>query len=161
MQKTPHPQDPTPPDCFRQAEVEAFQTFEAQILATVNYYLWRASSKTSFLYAVELYFENGETLLLSSGESSETIQIISAEDLVGTAKKLQSLHGEALIQRIVANVQPLWRDVVGAALLEIRLARHESGLYHNDALLLNFGEKQIMLELGEKDGLVLGEYDFE
>jgi len=154
-----HKADSTPPNCFRQAEVEAFQTFEGQMLATVNYYLWRASPKTSFLYSVELYFENGETLLLSSGESAEAIQIISAESLVETALKLQSFHGEALIQRIVANVQPLWRDVVGATLQEIRLSRHESGLYHNDALLLDFGEKQILLELGEKEGLVLGEFD--
>jgi len=149
----------TPNDCFQQSEVEAFQAFEGQKLETVNYYLWRASPKSSFLYAIELYFENGETLLLSSGESSEAIGIISAEALVETARKLQVLHGEALIQRIVANVQPLWRDVVGANLQEIRLARHESGLYHNDALLLDFGEKQIMLELNEKDGLILREFE--
>ncbi|MBC7777155.1 MAG: hypothetical protein H7246_17115 [Phycisphaerae bacterium] len=151
-------QDPTPPDCFRQAELEAFQTFESQRLETANYYLWRASSKTSFLYAIELYFDNGETLLLSSGEDSEAIRMITPESLVKTAHNLQSLHSEAVIQRIVANVQPLWRDVVGATLQEIRLSRHESGLYQNDALLLNFGEKQILLELSEKEGLILGEY---
>ncbi len=149
----------TPPDCFQQSEVEAFQAFEGQKLETANYYLWRASAKSSFLYAIELYFESGETLLLSSGDGTEAIHIISAEALVKTAQKLQALHGEALIQRIVANIQPLWRDVVGASLQEIRLARHESGLYHNDALLLDFGEKQIMLELSEKDGLVLGEFE--
>ena len=158
MQETPHAKDPTPPDCFRQAEVETFQTFEGQRLEIANYYLWRASSKTSFLYAIELYFDNGETLLLSSGEDSEAIHIISAEALVKTAKNLQSIHSEVVIQRIVANVQPLWRDVVGTSLQEIRLARHESGLYHNDSLLLGFETKQILLELAEKEGLVVGEY---
>ncbi|MBK6996686.1 MAG: hypothetical protein IPH31_17795 [Lewinellaceae bacterium] len=69
MQETPHPQDPTPPDCFRQAEVEAFQTFEGQILATVNYYLWRARLQNVFSLRGGTVFENGETLLLSSGES--------------------------------------------------------------------------------------------
>ncbi|MDO8365998.1 MAG: hypothetical protein Q7T20_04310 [Saprospiraceae bacterium] len=158
MPDIPHAQDPTPPDCFRQAEVETFQTFEDQRLATVNYYLWRANSKTSFLYAVELFFDHGETLLLSCGEDSEAIQIITPGSLVETAKKLQLLHSEAVIQRIVANIQPLWRDVVGETLQEIRLSRHESGLYQNDALLLNFGEKQILIELSEKEGLILGEY---
>jgi hypothetical protein len=158
MQETSHTQDPTPPNCFKQAEVEAFQSFEGQRLETVNYYLWRASSKTSFLYSVELYFDNGETLLLSSGEDSEAIRIITPESLVKTAQNLQVLHSETVIQRIVANVQPLWRDVVGAVLQEIRLSRHESGLYQNDALLLIFGEKQILLELAEKEGMVVGEY---
>jgi hypothetical protein len=157
---THDPHDPTPPDCFRQSELEAFQTFENQILATVNYYLWRSNSKSAFLYALELYFENGETLLVSSGESSDAIRVISAESLVETAQKLKELHGEALIQRIVANVQPLWNDVIGSVLEGIRLSRQEeNGLYSNDAMLLDFGEKQIMLELSEKDGLELGEYD--
>jgi len=158
MPETPHAQDPTPADCFQQTEVETFQTFEGQKLETANYYLWRASSKSSFLYAIELFFDNGETLLLSSGEDSEAIRLITAEFMVKTAKNLQSIHREAVIQRVVANVQPLWRDVVGTTLQEIRLARHESGLYHNDALLLGFETKQILLELSEKEGLVLGEY---
>jgi len=157
---THNPHDPTPPDCFRQSELEAFQSFENQTLATANYYLWRSNSKSAFLYALELYFENGQTLLLSSGESSDAIRIISAESLVETAQKLKELHGEALIQRIVANVQPLWNDVVGSVLEGIRLSRQEeNGLYSNDAMLLDFGEKQIMLELSEKDGLELGVYD--
>lgn len=157
---THDPHDPTPPDCFRQSELEAFQTFENQILATVNYYLWRSNSKSAFLYALELYFENGETLLVSSGESSDAIRIISAESLVETAQKLKELHGEALIQRVMANVQPLWNDVIGSVLEGIRLSRQEeNGLYSNDAMLLDFGEKQIMLELSEKDGLELGVYD--
>lgn len=157
---THNPHDPTPADCFRQSELEAFQSFESQTLATVNYYLWRSSSKSAFLYALELYFENGETLLLSSGESSDAIRIISAESLVETARKLKELHGEALIQRIVANVQPLWKDVIGSTLAGIRLSRQEGNdLYSNDAMLLDFEEKQIMLELSEKEGLELGMYD--
>ncbi len=151
--------DPTPSDCFRQSEVETFQAFEGQKLQTVNYYLWRANQRSSFLHAIELYFVNGETLLLSSGESSDAIQIIGAEALVQTAQKLKEMHGEALIQRIVADIQPLWRDVIGASLQEILLTRNEAGLYSNEALLFDFGEKQIMLELSEKEGLELGEYD--
>ena len=161
MEGTPNAQDPTPADCFRQSEVEAFQICEGQRLETANYYLWRTSARLSFLYALELQFENGETLLLSSGEDTDSIRLITPESLVETALKLQALHSEALIQRIIANIQPLWRDVVGLTLEEIRLSRHEKGLYHNDALLFAFGEKQILLELSEKDGLILGEYDLE
>ena len=161
MQEHSAHQAPTPPDCFLQKEVEVFQTFENQRLAAVNYYLWRANVKSSFLYALELYFENGETLLLTSGEDTGAIRIISAATLVATAQKLKSLHGEATIQRIAANIQPLWRDVIGLSLEEIRLSSNESGLYLNDAVLFYFGETQILLELSEKDGLILGEYAFD
>lgn len=159
MMLQPNQQDPTPPDCFRQSEVAAFQTFENQILQTVNYYVWRSNPKSAFLYALELFFENGGTLLLSSGESSEAIRIITPEALVQTARKLQDLHGEALIQRIVASIQPIWREVIGSTLREILLTRHETGLYSNEALLLDFDKKQIFLELSEKDGLEVGEYE--
>ncbi len=158
MKENSPEQDPTPPDCFRQTEVEAFQLFENQQLGTVHYYLWRQNAKSAFLYAIEFYFENGETLLLSSGENSDGIRMITPADLVATASKLQALHGEAMIQRLVANVQPLWRDIIGASLQEIQLTRNESGLYSNDAILFDFGATQIMLELSEKHGLELGEY---
>ena len=158
MQETPLATAPTPPDCFRQQELETFQAFENQTLGTVHYYLWPANPEPAFLYALELYFENGETLLLSSGESTEAIRLISAESLVETARKLQEIHGQALLQRMVANVQPLWQGAIGQELAAIQLSRHESGLYRNDALLLDFGAKQIFLQLSEKDGLELGLY---
>lgn len=161
MEENPQQHDPTPLECFRQTEVEQFQSFENQDLGAVHYYVWRHNAKSAFLYALELYFVNGTTLLISSGEGSDAIRIITAESLVQTAQKLKELHGEALIQRIVANMQPLWRDILGASLEEVRLSRHESGLYSNDALLLDFGISQILVALNEKDGLELGTYDLE
>ncbi|MFN0216443.1 MAG: hypothetical protein ACKVT2_19460 [Saprospiraceae bacterium] len=162
MQINPLPNDPTSPDCFQQWELELFQTFENTILNTVNYYLWRTNKKSSFLFALELFFENGKTLLLSSGEDSEQIQVITPESLTRTAKKLQLIHDEALIQRIAANIQPLWRDLIGTALQGIRLSIHaETGLYRNDAMLLEFDGTRILLELSEKDGLLLGQDNFE
>ncbi len=158
MQETPLSQDPTPPDCFRQSELEAFQSFENQKLGAIHYYLWPANPESAFLYALELYFENGKTLLLSSGESTESIQVISAESLVGTARKLQEIHGKAIIQRLVANAQPLWQGAIGQLLQAIQLSPQENGLYRNDALLLDFGEKKILLQLSRQDGLELGVY---
>lgn len=160
MSKTPLAPDSIPPDCFRQSEVETLQTFDHQTLGAVHYYLWRASAQSAFLYALEMYFDNGKTLLLSSGESSEAIQLIAPQALVDTAVQLKNLEGTAIIQHLVANVQPIWRDVLGMPLQNIQLSRHEgTGLYRNDALLLDFGAKQILIELSEKDGLELGEYD--
>jgi hypothetical protein len=154
-----HPIAAPPPDCFRQEELEAFQTFESQVLQTLRYYLWRSGgSAGALLYALELCFADGAALLLSGGEDSEAIAILDPESLVETARKLQALHGQAVIERMSADAQPLWAGALGQALQGIRLSRHENGLYRNDALLLDFGEKRILLRLGEREGLELSEF---
>lgn len=159
MMQHPPKLDPIPDNCFRQSELEAFQSLENQPLEIVNYYLWQVQGSSGFLYALELYFSHGETLLLSCGEDSDAIRVISAASLVETARKLQEIHGVALMQRMAAHAQPLWEGALGQALQGIRLSRQENGLYANDALLLDFGSKRIFVQLSEKEGLELGVYD--
>ncbi len=156
-------QDPTPPECFRFEELQAFQAVESAALVDVNYFLWLNNTEPDqppyrFLYAVELVFEGGGALLLSSGEDSEAIRLLSAENLLKTAQALQALHRQMTIQRLAAGAFPLWSDVLGQPLQAVRLTRHESGLYLNDALVFDFGEKQILVQLSPKEGLELGPY---
>jgi len=155
--------DPTPPGCFRLEELQILQSFENQLTADANYYLWlnrpqEGSAPQRFLYALELVFDNAGSLLLSSGEDSEAIRLIEAEELVETARRLQQLHGQAVIQRVPAGGQPLWRGFIGKTLSGIRLSRNEAGLFLNDALLLDFGERRILVRLAEREGLLAGEY---
>lgn len=155
--------DPTPPECFRLEDLEIFQTFENQTLVDVNYYLWlhqpdEGTAPHRFLYTLELVFDTPGSLLLSSGDDSEAIRIITATDLLETSHRLQQLHGKPSIQRIAAGIQPLWREVVGKTLGDIRLSRNEAGLFLNDALLLDFTDHRILVRLAEKDGLLVGEY---
>lgn len=155
--------DPTPPDCFCLEELQAFQSFETQALVDVNYYLWLNNTQTDalpyrFLYCLELIFDRNGALLLSSGEDSTSIRIISAEGLIETARALQSLHEKISIQRVNGGALPLWEPAVGQALQAVRLSRHESGLYLNDALVLDFGATQILIQLSPKEGLELGAY---
>lgn len=163
MQTHDFAQDPTPPNCFRLEELKAFQTFEQQSLVDVNYYLWLNRVETGeaplrFLYVLELIFEQPEALLLSSGEDSAAIGIITPEALVKTAGQLQTLHGRVSVQRVSAGAFPLWQPVIGHPLAGIRLSKTEQGLYLNDALLLDFGIRKVVVQLGMKDGLEIGEY---
>ena len=64
-----------------------------------------------------------------------------------------------LIQRISALAQPLWQGATGKILEAIRLSRNEQGLYQNDAVLFDFGSKQILLQLSELEGLELGRWE--
>jgi hypothetical protein len=153
-------QPSVPPDCFRLEELEQFQSFENQTLVEVNYYLWlhsaalaQTSGHQGFLYFLELVFEGGDPLLLSSGEDSAAIRVSSAAALLDTARRLQALHGRAAIQRMRANTSPIWQPLLGKTLSDINLARHESGLYANHALQLDFGDRQIVVQLAEKEGL--------
>lgn len=160
---TSHPPepDPTPPDCFRLEELELFQTFENRVLADVNYYRWLQGAEAAdhFLFYLELIFEQEPTLLLTSGEDSAAIRIGSAADLVKTARALQALHGQSVIQRLPAANSPLWQPVVGRALEAVRLSKNEQGLYDNDALLLDFGASRILVQLSPDAGLQLTIYD--
>jgi hypothetical protein len=163
MENQAQPDDPTPAGFFRLEEIQALQTFEKQQLAAVNYFIWHNQPKAGemphrFLYALELAFDSGNSLLLSSGEDSEAVQILKAENLLETAEKLQRLHGKKIIQRIPASVQPLWRQVVEKNLENILLSRNEAGLYLNDSILLDFGEHRILIRLAEKEGLLAGAF---
>lgn len=155
--------DPTPSDCFQLRELEILQSFDNHELIDVNYYLWLNQTETGdaplrFLYTLELVFEGVGPLLLSSGEDSEAIRLIGAEDLLETARRLQQLHGKVLIQRVSAGAQPLWRESIGKYLKGIRLSRNETGFFLNDALLLDFGERRILVRLHEREGLLAGEW---
>jgi hypothetical protein len=155
--------DPTSPDYFKLEEIQMLQTFEKQRLAAVNYYIWHNQPEAGamphrFLFALELAFDSGKTLLLSSGEDSEAIRIIKAENLLETAEKLRSLHGKKIIQRIPAGIQPVWREAVGKNLENILLSRNEAGLYPNDSILFDFGEHRILVRLAEKEGLLAGAF---
>ena len=154
---------PTPPDCFMLEEIQALQSFEKQVLDNVTYYIWHNQPEAGamphrFLYALELVFDTGESLLLSSGDDSESIRLLTAENLVDTAEKLKRLHGKPVMQRIPAGMQPVWREVTGKILQHIRLSRNEAGFYLNDAVLLDFGDRRVLVRLSEREGLLAGAY---
>jgi hypothetical protein len=163
MENNARDNDPTPPDCFLLEEIQALQSFEKQVLNSVNYYIWHNQPEAGamphrFLYALELVFGSGESLLLSSGDDSEAIHLLTAEQIAETAQRLQRMHGKPVIQRVTVGIQPLWREVVGKTLQHIRLARNEAGLYLNDAALLDFGEHRVLVRLSEREGLLAGGY---
>ncbi len=155
--------EPTPPGCFPLEALQAFQRVEACALIDVNYYLWLNNTEADkppyrFLYCLELVFDQQGALLLSSGEDTTAIRIISAETLIKTARDLQKLHNQVSIRRVNCADFPLWQPAVGAALQAVRLSRNDDGYYLNDALVLDFGARCILVGLNEGDGLALGEY---
>ncbi len=154
-----HSDEQTPPDCFRIDELQALQSFEHHLLADVNYYLWlnRAGDSSEivyrFLYFLELIFEDNGSLLLTSGEDSTAIRVSDAEMLLHTARELQNLHSQVSIQRLNAGAFPLWQPAIGKNLAAINLPRHENGLFANDALQLDFGSHQLIIQLSQNEGL--------
>mgnify|MGYP007073212637 CR=1 FL=1 len=163
MQNNDSAQDPTPATCFRLEELQAFQAVEACALLDVNYYLWLNNTDPEkppyrFMYCLELIFERQGALLLSSGEDSTAIRVISAETLIKTARTLQSLHKQVSIQRVSAGAFPVWQPAIGQLLQAVRLSRDTSGLYLNDALVLDFGRNRVLISLSRREGLEVGDY---
>lgn len=148
-----------PTDCFDLAALQHFQAFEGQILKDVLYYYWlhpEREGSSGFLYYVEWVFDSNDALLLSAGQDSTALRVGAAADLVGTAGRLQALHGRAIIQKAQAGRAELWWPFLGRPLQSIRLSRRDdSEWYANDALLLDFGEAAILVRLHEVEGLAV------
>ena len=153
-----------PPDCFKLEELEAFRTFEGHLLTDVNYYIWLnqiegEAAPYRFLYFLELVFDAGESLLLTSGEDSVAIRIGTAAELIQTAETLRQMHGKLGIQRTNAGASPVWQSAIGKPLAAVQLSRNEAGLSLNDALLLDFGARQVLVRLAAQEGLAVGVYE--
>jgi hypothetical protein len=150
-----------PPDCFQMEAIETFQSFEGAVLEGVNYYVWLhydgdGGAHFRFLYALQLVFGPEQALLLSSGEDSSHIQVLTSADLIETAKRLRELHVKAVMQVIPASAQALWQDLIGQPLDGVRLSKNETGLYLNDALQLDFPKGKIGVRINlDGEGLVL------
>lgn len=150
---------PVPSDCFRLEDLEYFQTLENQVLVSATYYIWlhadplARQENRGFLYFLALIFGDQNSLFLTSGEDSTAIQVSTEADLLDTASRLHVLHGQASIQRLQADTSPIWQSLIGTSLIAINLSRHESGLYANTALELDFGDSQIVVQLAPKEGL--------
>ena len=152
---TMHP----PADCFDLATLQHFQAFEGQVLKDVLYYYWlhpEREGSSGFLYYVEWVFDSNDALLLSAGQDSTALRVGTAADLVGTAGRLQDLHGKPIIQKAQAGRTSLWQPFLGRPLQSIRLSRRDdSEWYANDALLLDFGEAAMLVRLHEVEGMAV------
>jgi hypothetical protein len=94
-------------------------------------------------------------LFVSSGEDSEAIRVVDAATVVKTAAALRALHQTETIEQIQAGNQPIWQPFIGKTLEAIRLSKHASGLYSNDAILLDFITESIIVALSPDYGLTL------
>ena len=146
-----------PPGHFQLEEIQTLRSFEYLTLSGIDYYLWVNESQTGaghFLLALELRFESGPSLLLSSGEDSEGISVSSPEQLLEMASRLFQLNGKPVVQRLKRDEHPFWQPYLMKQLKAVRLSRSDEGLYLNDALLLDFGGESVLVSLRpEQEGL--------
>lgn len=154
-----------PPDCFSQEEIEQFQLVENQRLEAVSHYFWLKteveSEPPSHLFFIELVFENHGSLLLTSGEDSMQISLASPAELIEIASNLQRLNGRVSVSKMEAGGQRPWAEFISQSLVAVRLSRADSGFYRNDAAMLEFGEKSVVICLAEGDGLAVFLKNFE
>ena len=157
---TPDQQHLITPGHFQLAELNTLQSYENKVLADVWYYFRISRNQegnlSRFLYFLELIFDSAASLNFSSGEDTDSLEIVNAETVVQTALDLQAAHGETSIQRAHAGAYPLWESLIGTPLEGARLSKDENGLYFNDAVLLDFGPRRVLVSLSEREGLALG-----
>lgn len=154
------PHQSIPAGHFSLEEIQQFQSHEGQELAGIDYYLWLdtgagdAAPAYQFLFALELRFAAGASLILTTDEDHGDLRITDSAALIKTASALFQLHGRPVIQRLSRDQHSLWQALIGRELAAIRLTRTEEGLYQNDALLLDFGTTGIIIAR-DAQGIVL------
>jgi hypothetical protein len=153
-----------PLECFTEEECRVMQTFRRVAIQDVTYYLWvnrlgEGALPQRFIYYVELIFVDGRTLLFTCGEDSTSIQLGSADALVGMASRLRESQGGAAIQRVLASEMLLWKRFSGQTLEEILLSKNGGGLYLNDVVLLSFSGGGILIGLGVREGLTVSLFE--
>jgi hypothetical protein len=152
-----------PSGFFQLEEVSTFQEMQGEQLAEVTYYFWSHGEKQEqrFLLYIELLFASDNALILTSGEDSDGLKVNDAMSLIQHARTLMERNqGRPAVSQLPASASALWQPLLGKTLAHIRLSKEtESGLYYNDALVLDFADATgIMISLNERGGISVGTY---
>jgi hypothetical protein len=147
---------------FSKTDLEMLQLVENQRLAQANYYIRLpkidAPLRAGFLVFLEMVFENDASLILTSGADSRAISMATAENLVAEATDLHKINGAPLIHSVDALKSPLWAAALSRELEGIRLNQLPDGKLANDSLVFDFGTIQILVFLGERDGMEVAKF---
>lgn len=143
---------------FSQEEVETFHSFDGKVLTSVNYFIWvqPENKQHRFLYCLELLFNIDESLLLMVDEDEDNLKIIGVSEFIAKASSLKERNGgiAVLQQADPSSIEP-WKSVVGSLLLGVRLTAGDEGLYTNDALLLDFVNKGVIVAINDNGGILV------
>ncbi|MFM7152653.1 MAG: hypothetical protein ACKOZV_00850 [Bacteroidota bacterium] len=144
---------------FTLAELQIFQKAENTTLEGVDYYIWLDTESEQpvwqFLLAIELKLGEAGAVIVSAGEDTDAIRVIQQEELLKTAAALFRIHGKPVIQRASRDHQAPWNWVMNSVLQAVRLSRGDEGHYLNDALMLDFGDKGLVIALNQDGGGLL------
>ena len=159
MEMKQNSSDLTPPDCFRLEELEAMRSFENATIQDVHYFICTNPAATgtespAFLFAL-LLIATDKQLLFCSGEDSAALRIMDSDGLASVIRHFGGGGNASNVQRLSASKQAIWENVIGARIQAIQLSRHESNLYRNDAVQLDFESQKIVLSLSEREGMAL------
>lgn len=143
---------------FSQEEVETFHSFAGKVLTSVNYFIWvqPENKQQRFLYCIELLFNLDESLLVMVDEDEYNLKIVGVNEFIAKASSLKDQNsGIAVLQQADPSVIEPWKSVVGSLLLGVRLTAGDEGLYTNDALLLDFVDKGVIVAINDNGGILV------
>jgi hypothetical protein len=147
---------------FSKTDLESMQLVENQRLAQANYYVRLpkigAPIGAGFLVFLEMVFENEASLILTSGADSSAISVATAESLVAEATDLHQKNGAPLLHSVDALRSPLWAAALSRELSGVRFSHLPDGRLANDSLVFDFGTIQILVFLGDRDGMEVAKF---
>jgi hypothetical protein len=147
---------------FTSSEIETLGHLKDKVLSGVFYHHWNNFAKEdsfSILLAAELVFSDGETIVVSSGDSDDLARIMLNHFDIEKEKKLvqDSFKGQVKIESSDEQDTDLWKHLLGRQITDIEL----EAIKVNDKPLathfkLTFGDESLLIRTGsEGDGILI------
>lgn len=142
---------------FSNEEIVTLNALENKHLSSVKYHYWVNNAKANNPYEtldyIEFYFQDG-SLLFFSGKTKEGISI-EKPNIEQERNELKQKFGNQinLVSLDVSNDQ-IWQPALSLALEFVALRKGQEHYYLNDAVLLNFGDYEIIIYHDQESLLV-------
>jgi hypothetical protein len=146
------------PQYFAPYEVQQLHELKGKLLDRVVYTIWRNVAKPAESYEalewLELNFQDGTQLSLTAGEETSGLQLKEFNFGLEQTRVIQQFRGQVELERVEMNDSPIWKNLIGEAVIGIGLVMMDRDLYQNHLLHLEFSPALVEISLGE-EGLVI------
>ncbi len=144
---------------FSDEEIVTLNALENKLLSTIKYHYWvnntQANNPYQTLDYIEFQFIDGSVLFLS-GKTKNGISI-EKPDIEEERRSVKSKFGNNInVISLDMSHEILWQPTLSHHLEYVALRKGQEHHYLNDAVLMNFGEYEILI-YHDEDGLLVEE----
>lgn len=148
---------------FGYHELARLNSLEGKKISEVNYYVWvnriNMNSPYVFIDKLELVTDENEKLVLTGGEESDGLYLLSEYDPAEEILRLEhQFAGQITVKKHKASQDRFWKDVMNLEIQSVQLSK-EGDRYLADAIVLDFGQERRLIGLSPEEGIIIDFYE--